>query len=104
MPIAVRQVEVSRWRFREFMMHQSADILQPNCIYCGGFTEQRKIGHMAQAFNLPIANGAGWPTLNVHAMAGLMNGTFVELHLRSEERRVGKEGVRTCRSRGGTYP
>lgn len=81
MPIAVGQMEGSRWRFREFMMHKSADILQPNCIYCGGFTEQRKIGHMAQAFNLPIANGAGWPTLNVHAMAGLMNGTFVELHL-----------------------
>lgn len=81
MPIAAGQMEGSRWRFREFMMHRSVDIVQPNCLFCGGFTEQRKIAHMAQAFNLPIANGAGWPTLNVHAMAGLMNGTFVELHL-----------------------
>lgn len=81
MPIAAGQMEGSRWRFREFMMHKSVDIVQPNCIFCGGFTEQRKIAHMAQAFNLPIANGAGWPTLNVHAMAGLMNGTMVELHL-----------------------
>ena len=81
MPIAAGQMEGSRWRFRELMMHKSVDIVQPNCIYCGGFTEQRKIGHMAQAFNMPVANGAGWPTLNVHTMAGLMNGTVVELHL-----------------------
>jgi len=81
MPIAAGQMEGSRWRFREFMMHRSVDIVQPHCIYCGGFTEQRKVAHMAQAFNLPIANGAGWPTLNVHAMAGLLNGTMVELHL-----------------------
>ncbi|MCG8545267.1 MAG: mandelate racemase/muconate lactonizing enzyme family protein, partial [Alphaproteobacteria bacterium] len=81
MPVAAGQMEGSRWRFREFMMHKSVDIVQPNCIYCGGFTEQRKVAHMAQAFNLPIANGGGWPTLNLHTMAGLMNGTMVELHL-----------------------
>lgn len=80
-PLAAGQMEGSRWRFREFMEHQSLDIVQPNVIYCGGFTEARKVGHMAQAYNLPMANGAGWPTLNVHLMAGLMNGTYVELHL-----------------------
>jgi hypothetical protein len=36
---------------------------------------------MAQAFNLPIANGGGWPLFNMHTMAGLMNGWRVEFHL-----------------------
>ena len=80
-PLAAGQMEGSRWRFREFLEHQSLDILQPNVLYCGGFTEARKIAHMAQGYNLPIANGAGWPTINLHTMAGLMNGTMVELHL-----------------------
>src|SRR5690606_40414504 len=36
--------------------------------------------HMAQAFNLPVANGGGWPIFNMHLMAGLMNGGRVEFH------------------------
>jgi L-alanine-DL-glutamate epimerase-like enolase superfamily enzyme len=36
---------------------------------------------MAQMYNLPIANGGGWPLHNMHAMAGLMNGWRVEFHL-----------------------
>jgi len=35
---------------------------------------------MAQSFNLPIANGGGWPIFNMHTMAGLMNGWMVECH------------------------
>ncbi len=35
---------------------------------------------MAQAYNLRIANGAGWPIFNMHTMAGLMNGWLVEFH------------------------
>ena len=36
---------------------------------------------MAQMFNIPIANGGGWPLFNMHTMAGLMNGWRVEFHL-----------------------
>jgi L-alanine-DL-glutamate epimerase-like enolase superfamily enzyme len=57
------------------------DILQPNCCYSGGYTESRKVGHMAQAFNLPVANGGGWPIFNMHTMAGLINGWLVEFHV-----------------------
>jgi L-alanine-DL-glutamate epimerase-like enolase superfamily enzyme len=49
--------------------------------FCGGYTEARKAAHLAQAFNLPIANGGGWPRFNMHTMAGLMNGWRVEFHL-----------------------
>ena len=62
-------------------MRQAVDILQPNVCYCGGYTEAQKVAHMAQAFNLPIANGGGWPLHNLHTMAGLMNGWRVEFHL-----------------------
>ncbi|MCH7543968.1 MAG: mandelate racemase/muconate lactonizing enzyme family protein [Proteobacteria bacterium] len=80
-PIAAGQMEGHRWRLRELIENQAVDILQPNCCYNGGFTEVRKVAHLAQAYNLPIANGGGWPLLNMHVMAGLMNGWLVEWHL-----------------------
>src|SRR5690606_27651780 len=80
-PIAAGQNEGSKWRHREFMIHQSVDIVQPNVCYVGGFTEALKVAAMAQAFNLPLSNGGGWPHLNAHLMAGVDNGTRVEFHL-----------------------
>lgn len=80
-PLSGGQMEGHRWRFRELVDNQAVDILQPNACYCGGYTEARKAAHLAQAFNLPIANGGGWPRFNMHTMAGLMNGWRVEFHL-----------------------
>jgi L-alanine-DL-glutamate epimerase-like enolase superfamily enzyme len=80
-PIAAGQMEGHRWRLRELVEKQAVDILQPNCCFCGGYTEARKAGHLAQIYNLPIANGGGWPLFNMHTFAGLMNGWIVEWHL-----------------------
>ena len=55
--------------------------MQPNVCYNGGYTETLKVAGMAQAYNMPIANGGGWPLHNLHTMAGLMNGWRVEYHL-----------------------
>ena len=71
----------NRWRYRAFIDHQALDILQPNVCYNGGYTETLKVAGMAQAYNMPIANGGGWPLHNLHVMAGLMNGWRVEFHL-----------------------
>ena len=79
-PIAAGQMEGHRWRIRELVAHEAIDILQPNCCYNGGYTETQKAAHLAQAYNLPIANGGGWPIFNMHTMAGLMNGTWTEFH------------------------
>jgi L-alanine-DL-glutamate epimerase-like enolase superfamily enzyme len=79
-PLAAGQMEGHRWRYRDLVLHQAVDFLQPNCCYNGGYTESLKVAHMAQAFNLPIANGGGWPIFNMHLMAGLMNGGRVEFH------------------------
>jgi L-alanine-DL-glutamate epimerase-like enolase superfamily enzyme len=80
-PIAAGQMEGHRWRLRELVDRQAVDILQPNVCFCGGYTEARKAAHLAQIYNLPIANGGGWPLFNMHTMAGLMNGWIVEWHL-----------------------
>jgi L-alanine-DL-glutamate epimerase-like enolase superfamily enzyme len=80
-PLAAGQMEGHRWRLRELVERQAVDILQPNCCFCGGFTEARKAAHLAQIYNMPIANGGGWPLFNMHTMAGLMNGWIVEWHL-----------------------
>ncbi len=80
-PLAAGQMEGHRWRLRELVEHQGVDILQPNVTYCGGYTEARKAAHLAQTYNLPIANGGGWPHFNMHLMAGMMNGWLVEWHL-----------------------
>lgn len=79
-PIAAGQMEGNRWRFRELVVHQAVDVLQPNVLYNGGYTEGLKVAHMAQAFNLPMANGGGWPMFNMHLLAGVMNGGPVEFH------------------------
>jgi len=57
------------------------DILQPNVVYVGGYTEGVKVAAMAQAYNIPIANGGGWPHHNMHLIAGVANGWRVEFHV-----------------------
>lgn len=80
-PISAGQMDSHRWRLREFIDAKAVDFIQPNVCYSSGYTESRKVAHMAQAFNLPIANGGGWPHFNMHLIAGLMNGWRVEFHL-----------------------
>lgn len=79
-PIAAGQMEGHRWRYRELIEHRAVDIIQPNCCYGGGYTDTRKVCHAAQMFNIPLAIGGGWPSFNLHLMAGMMNGGPVELH------------------------
>lgn len=80
-PVAAGQMDGHRWRLRELVDRHAVDILQPNVCYCGGYTEAVKVAHLAQAFNLPVANGGGWPHFNMHLYAGVLNGWRVEFHL-----------------------
>ena len=67
-------------RFREFLIHRSVDVLQPNVVISGGFTQCVKIAGLASAFNVPISNGGAWMHHNMHLQAGVSNGTMVEYH------------------------
>ncbi len=80
-PISAGQNEGHKWRIRELLLHEAVDILQPNVLFVGGYTEAAKVAGMAQAFNIPIANGGGWPHLNAHLIAGFSNGYRVEYHV-----------------------
>lgn len=80
-PISAGQNEGHRWRHRDLITEGAVDIVQPNVVYVGGYTEALKVAHMAQAFNLPIANGGGWPHWNAHLIAAVPNGWRVEFHV-----------------------
>jgi L-alanine-DL-glutamate epimerase-like enolase superfamily enzyme len=80
-PIAAGQNEGHRFRHRELIANRAVDIAQPNVCSVGGYTEAVKVAALAQAFNLPIANGGGWPHHNMHLQAAMANGWRVEFHL-----------------------
>ena len=79
-PIAAGQNEGHRFRHRELIVNHAVDIAQPNVCSVGGYTEAVKVAALAQAFNLPIANGGGWPHHNMHLHAAMANGWRVEYH------------------------
>lgn len=79
-PLACGQNEGLAFRFRDLLVHQAADVLQPNVTITGGYSQCLKIAGMAQAFNVPIDNGGAWPFHNMHLHAGVANGGLVEYH------------------------
>ncbi|MBI3434544.1 MAG: mandelate racemase/muconate lactonizing enzyme family protein [Proteobacteria bacterium] len=80
MALACGQNEGLLFRFRDLLLHQSVDYLQPNVVISGGFTQCLKIAGLAAAFNVPLANGGAWPFHNMHLHAGVSNGGLVEYH------------------------
>jgi L-rhamnonate dehydratase len=80
MALACGQNEGLLFRFRDLLLHEAVDYLQPNVVISGGFTQCIKVAGLAAAFNVPIANGGAWSFHNMHLQAGLANGTLVEHH------------------------
>lgn len=79
-PLACGQNEGLLYRFRDLLLHQSVDYLQPNVAISGGITQCLRVAGLAAAFNVPIENGGAWPFHNMHLHAGLANGGMVEHH------------------------
>lgn len=79
-PLACGQNEGLLFRFRDLLLAQAVDVLQPNVAISGGYTQCLKAAGLAQAFNVPIDNGGAWPFHNMHLHAGVMNGGLVEYH------------------------
>jgi D-galactarolactone cycloisomerase len=59
MAVAGGESEFNRWAFKEFLLRQAMDILQPDIARAGGFTEVRKIAALASAFDVPVAPHTG---------------------------------------------
>ena len=79
-PLAAGQNEGLASRFRDMLVAQAVDVVQPNACITGGFTQVQRIAGMAQAFNTRFANGGAWPHHNMHLHAGLASGSLVEYH------------------------
>lgn len=77
MPLHAGQSEGLASRFRDMLLHQSIDVLQPNVAVTGGFTQCARIAGLASAFNVPI-NGGGYFWHMSHLQAGVAAGTSVE--------------------------
>lgn len=79
-PLACGQNEGLATRFRDLLVNQAVDVVQPNACISGGFTQCLRVAGMASAFNTRFANGGAWPHHNMHLHAGLANGSLVEYH------------------------
>ncbi|MCM2252475.1 MAG: mandelate racemase/muconate lactonizing enzyme family protein, partial [Ramlibacter sp.] len=78
--LAAGQNEGLASRFRDMLVAQAVDVVQPNACITGGFTQCLRIAGMAAAFNTQFANGGAWPHHNMHLHGGLANGSLVEYH------------------------
>jgi L-alanine-DL-glutamate epimerase-like enolase superfamily enzyme len=79
-PLACGQNEGLAFRFRDLLVAGAVDVVQPNVVISGGFTQSMRIAGMAAAFNAGLANGGAWPFHNMHLHAGLAHGGLVEWH------------------------
>lgn len=77
MAIHAGQSEGLSFRYRDMLMHNAIDVLQPNVAVTGGFTQCARIAGLASAFNVPI-NGGGYFWHMAHLQAGVAAGTNVE--------------------------
>lgn len=84
-PLACGQNEGLAYRFRDLLIAGAVDVVQPNAVITGGYTQCAKIAGMAAAFNVPYANGGAWAYHNMHIHAGLANGWLVEHHYLATE-------------------
>jgi D-galactarolactone cycloisomerase len=53
LPITGGEADRGLWQFKEYLVHRSYDIIQPDTLGCGGIWTARKIGALAEAFGVP---------------------------------------------------
>lgn len=54
-PLCASETLATRWRFRDLLETGAAGIVMLDLSWCGGISEARKIGAMAEAWHLPVA-------------------------------------------------
>ena len=83
MPVAGYESEVGFYRFREFIQRRAIDIVQPDVIWSGGFTECMRIADLALAHGLPcnphvFSSGVSLAA-NLHFLTALPNAGIFEM-------------------------
>ena len=74
-PIAAGEHEYTRWQFRELIQRGRVDIIQPDVVKCGGFSEIRKIAALGEAHHKHMVPHMTMPSVgtaaNIHFIASL---------------------------------
>ena len=76
-PIATGEREYSLGGFREILIRRAADIMQPDALRIGGFSQCLKVAHLAEAFHRQVAPHF-YKEIDVHLLASINNGLFLE--------------------------
>ena len=79
--LAAGQNEALAFRFRDMLLHDAVDYVQPNVMNGGGYSQAIKIAGLAQAFNIGLQNGGAGALQNMHLHAVVSNGGNCEWHL-----------------------
>ncbi len=66
-PLSAGEHEYTRWQFRDLLLHGRPDIVQPDLVKCGGFTEAKKIAALCEAWSKPIVVHNTQPTIGTAA-------------------------------------
>jgi L-alanine-DL-glutamate epimerase-like enolase superfamily enzyme len=78
-PITAGENEFTRWGARELIEARSADILNLDTVWSGGYTEYRKIAALASANHIPVSPH-GDPHMAVHMVAATPNALIMETY------------------------
>lgn len=75
--VATGEIEQGRWRHRDLLEKNAAQILQTDAAVCGGVTEYQRIANMAAAFGVSMC--PHWfHDLHIHLIGSISNGQYVE--------------------------
>ncbi len=81
--VATGEIEIGRWRFKQWLERGAAAILRAHAAVCGGVTEWRRIAATAASFGVKMC--PHWfHDLHIHPAASVPNGQFVEFFPDSE--------------------
>ncbi len=75
--VATGEIEAGRWRFKELLEKDAAQILQTDAAVCGGITEWKRIAATAASYGVTIC--PHWfHDLHAHLVAATPNARYVE--------------------------
>jgi D-arabinonate dehydratase len=76
-PVAAGELEYTRYGFRDLIVNQAVDILQPDAEVVGGVSEWMKVASLAAAHNMSVA--PHWAQeIHVHLASAVDNSTWIE--------------------------
>jgi L-alanine-DL-glutamate epimerase-like enolase superfamily enzyme len=76
-PIASGETEYTRYGFLRMLQLRSADVLMPDLQRVGGVTEFMKVGHLADAYDVPVSSHL-FPEMSIQLLGALSNATYLE--------------------------